>query len=209
MTAHAAVRRRDHDHSTIDEAALIRRSSLYSIRSSHILTVLPENIFSALSTNWLRFRTRYEHPIEFRRARLLANPTPFTHTSQTNASGGVMFAGRSRKFQFGFTFATALSFSVLPAASQAYTPEQQQACTGDAFRLCGPEIPDFERVKVCMIRNQSQLSPGCRAHFRPDGGPSVTPVGAGRPLTVKPARARKPVGAKPRKSKKRAKSRRS
>src|SRR6266550_2452941 len=104
--------------------------------------------------------------------------------------GGFMFAGRSRKFQFGLTLATALSFSVLPAASQAYTPEQQQACTGDAFRLCGAEIPDIERVKVCMIRNQSQLSPGCRAHFRPDGGPSVTPVGAGRPLTVKPARAR-------------------
>ena len=116
------------------------------------------------------------------------------------------FAARSGDFQFLLLRAIALCFLMWPVASWAYSGEEQQACTGDAFRLCGAEIPDIERVKVCMIRNQSQLSPGCRAHFRPDGGPSVTPVGAGR-LTVKPARARKPVGAKPRKSKKRARSR--
>jgi hypothetical protein len=66
---------------------------------------------------------------------------------------------------FGLVLATALSFWILPTASQAYTPEQQQACSGDAFRLCSSDIPDVDRITVCMIRNKSQLSPGCRAFF--------------------------------------------
>jgi hypothetical protein len=59
----------------------------------------------------------------------------------------------------GLMFAIALSVSLLSSAAQAYTPEQQQACTGDAFRLCGDAIPDVDRVTVCMIRNKAQLSP--------------------------------------------------
>ena len=51
-----------------------------------------------------------------------------------------MFEARTRNFQFGLMLATALSVSLWPAASRAYTDEQQQACTGDAFRLCGAEI---------------------------------------------------------------------
>jgi hypothetical protein len=110
-----------------------------------------------------------------------------------------MFAVRSRKFQLGLMFATALSFSMLPSASQAYTPEQQQACSNDAFRLCSAEIPDVDRITVCMVRNKSQLSPGCRVHFGPGPEPSVTPVGTGRPLSIKPAPAKKPVSTKPKK----------
>jgi hypothetical protein len=115
-----------------------------------------------------------------------------------------MFAVRSRKFQLGLMLATAVSVSMLPGASQAYTPEQQQACSDDAFRLCGADIPDVERVKVCMIRNKAQLSPGCRVHFRsePEGAPAAAPVAAGQPLIIKPVSARKPVSAKPRKPKK-------
>jgi hypothetical protein len=117
-----------------------------------------------------------------------------------------MFAIRSRKFQLGLMFATALSASMLPGASQAYTPEEEQACSGDAFRLCGPEIPDVDRVTACMIRNKSQLTPGCRVYFRePEGGPAVTPVASGRPLSLGPASSRKPASAKPRKPKKPAK----
>ncbi|XIA65143.1 hypothetical protein ACFIOY_01525 [Bradyrhizobium sp. TZ2] len=47
--------------------------------------------------------------------------------------------------------ATALSVSMWASASQAYTPEQEQACTGDAFRLCSSEIPDVSRVTACMV----------------------------------------------------------
>ncbi|SHK17990.1 hypothetical protein SAMN05444159_2631 [Bradyrhizobium lablabi] len=111
-----------------------------------------------------------------------------------------MSAVRSRKIQCGWMFATLFAVSLWPAASRAYTPEQEQACTGDAFRLCGSDIPDVDRVTVCMIRNKAQLSPGCRAFFRPD--PEVTPVTAGRPLTIKPASSHKPVSAKSRKTKK-------
>jgi hypothetical protein len=110
-----------------------------------------------------------------------------------------------RKFQFGLMLATALSVSIWPSAGRAYTPEEQQACSGDAFRLCGPEIPDVDRVTVCMIRNKSQLSPQCRAFFRPDPEVAVTPVVAGRPLTIRPATSRKPVSARSHKAKKPAK----
>jgi hypothetical protein len=115
-----------------------------------------------------------------------------------------MFAIRSRNFRLGLMLATALAISMWPAASRAYTPEQEQACSGDAFRLCGAEIPDVDRVTVCMVRNKSQLSPGCRAYFTPEPEPeaAVTPVTAGRPLTIRPAKARKPVSAKSRKPKK-------
>ena len=118
-----------------------------------------------------------------------------------------MSALRSSRFQLGLMLAMALSVSMWPAASQAYTPEQQQACTGDAMRLCGAYIPDVDRITVCMIQNKSQLSPGCRAHFRaePSRPSDVTSVNAGKPLSIKPATARKPVSAKPKKPKQPAK----
>jgi hypothetical protein len=55
---------------------------------------------------------------------------------------------------------------VWPAAGWAYTADQQQACMGDAFSLCGSEIPDVQRVMACMVRKQAELSPGCRVYFR-------------------------------------------
>jgi hypothetical protein len=112
-----------------------------------------------------------------------------------------MPAIRSRIFQFGLMLVAALSVSVSPAASQGYTPEQQQACSGDAFRLCSAEIPDVDRITVCMIRNKSQLTPGCRVFFRPD----PEPVTARKPLSIKPATAPKPGSAKPHKPKNSAK----
>jgi hypothetical protein len=107
---------------------------------------------------------------------------------------------RSRKFQLGLMLSAVLSVSMWPVAGQAYTPEQEQACSGDAFRLCGSEIPDIDRVTVCMVRNKSQLSPGCRAFFRSDPEASVTAVNARRPLSIKPETSRKQVGTKPKKS---------
>ena len=31
------------------------------------------------------------------------------------------------------------------------------------MRLCSSEIPDIPRITACMVRNKSQVSPGCRA----------------------------------------------
>ena len=113
-----------------------------------------------------------------------------------------MVAVQSRIFPPGSMLAIALSASLLSGAAQAYTPEQQQACTPDAFRLCGDAIPDVDRVTVCMIRNRSQLSPGCRVFFR-SPEPVAAPVRTVRkPVRITPAAARKPVSAKPRKTKK-------
>jgi hypothetical protein len=92
-------------------------------------------------------------------------------------------------------FATTLSLSVLlgPVGAQAYTADEQQACSGDAFRLCSAEIPDVERVTVCMVRHKSQLSPACRVYFRPDAEEAAA---AGRPLSIRPSAHR---GGKPHK----------
>ena len=115
-----------------------------------------------------------------------------------------MFALRSSQFQLGLLLAAALAVSTMPAAAQGYSQEQQQACTPDAMRLCGAFIPDVDRITVCMIQNKSQLSPACRAHFRPEPS-QAAPVAAGRPLGITPAKAKKPVGAKAKKPKKPAK----
>jgi hypothetical protein len=125
----------------------------------------------------------------------LANQAAFTHTSEyfNNFRGGFMIA-RSRIFQCGPIFATALSFSMLSTAADAYTQEQEQMCSGDAFRLCGSDIPDVDRVTACMVRQRSQLSPGCRAFFR-EPARELTPVMARKPLVIEPrlaAKARKP-----------------
>jgi hypothetical protein len=53
----------------------------------------------------------------------------------------------------------------MPTASQGYTLEQEQMCSGDAMRLCLPEIPNVERITACMERQRESLSEGCRAVF--------------------------------------------
>ena len=66
--------------------------------------------------------------------------------------------------QAGFVLAFAVSFSALSATSSfAFSAEAQQMCTGDAFRLCGAEIPDVPRITACMMKKRASLSTGCRA----------------------------------------------
>ncbi len=95
----------------------------------------------------------------------------------------------------------ALSAAALPSASHAYTPEEQAACQPDAFRLCGSEIPDIDRVKACMLARRAQLSPECKRFFRPDPPEpvAVTAPPAGRPVNIRPKATKpaKPVAAKP------------
>ena len=99
------------------------------------------------------------------------------------------------RLRLALLLATALAAAVASGESHAYTFEQQQACAPDAFRLCSSEIPDVERIKSCMIRNRSQLSPQCRAFFRAGrAGPEPRQEAGdapGRLLSVKPAAAEK------------------
>ena len=82
----------------------------------------------------------------------------------------------------------AIALWAWPATGWAYTQDQEQACTNDAFRLCGPEIPDVNRVTACMARHQAELSPGCRVYFRHESSVSA-PHGTSH---GKASKARKP-----------------
>lgn len=100
------------------------------------------------------------------------------------------------------TFARPAFFAAIVAAAalisgtaMAHTPEQEQMCTSDAFRLCSDAIPDVQRVTACMIAKQSQLSSGCKAVFRYDGAPAAAPA----PVSYKPGAQKpaKPLNIKP------------
>jgi hypothetical protein len=65
--------------------------------------------------------------------------------------------------QAGLAAAFAVSSSALASTSGfAFSAEAQQMCTGDAFRLCGSEIPDIPRITACMLKHRANLSSGCR-----------------------------------------------
>jgi hypothetical protein len=110
---------------------------------------------------------------------------------------------QARHFEIGLLLAAALSIS--PAAAQGYTPEQEQACTGDAFRLCSAEIPDVGRVTACMVAKKSQLSPPCRAQFREDEPAEAAARPVGKPPVIRPAPPRKAASTTARKPRKPAK----
>jgi hypothetical protein len=113
-----------------------------------------------------------------------------------------MAAIQSRLCCLGLILAIGLSAALVSGAARAYTPEQQQACSGDAFRLCGDAIPDVDRVTACMMARRAQLSPGCRVYFRASE-PAAAPMRVARkPVRITPAAAHKPVNVKPKKSKK-------
>jgi hypothetical protein len=64
------------------------------------------------------------------------------------------------KIRFALAFAF---FAVAPGGAPAETQEEQNACIGDAFGVCGHEIPDRQRVASCLAANLNRLSRECRA----------------------------------------------
>lgn len=48
------------------------------------------------------------------------------------------------------------------------TAEQIAACPPDAYRLCGPDFPDPNKITQCMVRaeRRHRLSDACRAVFK-------------------------------------------
>jgi hypothetical protein len=52
-----------------------------------------------------------------------------------------------------------------PLPAFAYTEEDANACTPDAFRLCQDAIPDAGRVAQCLKQNKPKLSPACTLVF--------------------------------------------
>jgi hypothetical protein len=65
--------------------------------------------------------------------------------------------------QAGLVLAFAVSFSALASTSSfAFSAEEQQMCTSDAFRLCSSDIPNIPAITACMVKHRAQLSTGCR-----------------------------------------------
>lgn len=130
----------------------------------------------------------------------LANRAAFTHyRSGLFASGGIMNAICRWGFQLSLALA-AVSFASATSV-HAYTPEQQQACTPDAMRLCGNYVPDVDRITACMIAKKSQLSPECRRFFRAGAEPTASTEPPPNFVRVKPkpAPAKSTKAAKPKK----------
>jgi hypothetical protein len=66
--------------------------------------------------------------------------------------------------QAGIALVIAVSFAAVTATpSFAFSAEAQQMCTGDAFKLCGDEIPNISKITACMMKKRASLSTGCRA----------------------------------------------
>jgi hypothetical protein len=59
----------------------------------------------------------------------------------------------------------ALFLALAPSVARAQGAAARAACTLDAFRLCGAEITNVERIIACMKANKANLSPGCRSVF--------------------------------------------
>jgi hypothetical protein len=85
----------------------------------------------------------------------------------------------------------ALYLMLVPMAATAETPEERQACTDDAFNVCGDAIPDRDRVAACLARNISRISVACRTvmlrYQQPEAPVAVSK--ASKNFKQKPARA--------------------
>ena len=69
-----------------------------------------------------------------------------------------------RAIRFAAVAVLALAASAASStAGFAFSSEAQQMCTGDAFRLCGSEIPNISKITICMRAQRANLSVGCRA----------------------------------------------
>jgi hypothetical protein len=79
----------------------------------------------------------------------------------------------------GVALALALSATAMSStASHAFSAEAQQMCTGDAFRLCGSDIPNIAKITVCMRAQRASLSTGCRAVMDKDDAAARSTVAA-------------------------------
>ena len=75
---------------------------------------------------------------------------------------------------FGFGLIVCMSVVTVSTISHASTAEQQRLCSSDAFRLCSSEIPNVDRVTICMRKHKASLSDGCKAVFdRPEPSSST------------------------------------
>ena len=51
------------------------------------------------------------------------------------------------------------------------TASQRSHCEEDAYRLCGPVIPNVRKIEACLESKLDQLTPACRSEFDPPKKP--------------------------------------
>jgi hypothetical protein len=71
------------------------------------------------------------------------------------------FTNMRVRFIFRSTLPAGLLLIGLHAAAAQGTPEERQACTPDAMRLCSDFIPDVPKITKCMTAKRAQLSKEC------------------------------------------------
>jgi hypothetical protein len=88
-------------------------------------------------------------------------------------------------FRIHRRLAAAALFLVIPMAAFAQedrgTPEQREACTPDAMRLCGAYLLDPRSVEACLRAAGPQLSPACYDVFFPPQAAAPPPPLRGSP----------------------------
>ncbi|CAM2152902.1 hypothetical protein SAMN05216550_14813 [Paraburkholderia tropica] len=68
---------------------------------------------------------------------------------------------RAAAWMLGFAL-----IGVAGASHAASQDEQEHACRGDAFHFCASDIPNKEKITVCMKQHYDELSPPCKAMFK-------------------------------------------
>jgi len=63
------------------------------------------------------------------------------------------------KIRFVLVFAV---LAIAPSSAMAASEDEQNACMGDAFSVCGNHIPDRDRVAACLAANLNRISSACR-----------------------------------------------
>ncbi|MGH6846318.1 MAG: hypothetical protein ACREC0_02430 [Methylocella sp.] len=56
---------------------------------------------------------------------------------------------------------------LMGAMTTAAVGQGEEACQGDAMRLCSPAIPDHAKIHACLVHYKAYLSPACRAIVAP------------------------------------------
>lgn len=78
----------------------------------------------------------------------------------------------SRKFALATITLAALSgLSSAPAVAQGHmgTPQEQNACSRDASRLCRKDLGNDNAVQSCLQANRAKLSRACSKVFQSHG----------------------------------------
>jgi hypothetical protein len=99
----------------------------------------------------------------------------------------------SYRICFGGAAAALFILLQTPAFAQG-TQQQRDACTPDAFRLCGAYMPDPGRVEACLRASGPNLSRPCyEVFFPPQQAQAPQPAGRQRrsnnpPVQLQPRR---------------------